>query len=147
MNRKRGVFRVYKCPSCQNLGFASVESEQDGARCSLCDELIPHTKSTIYAVTRDEAKEYVRELAANSASNISRNRSTRRIGLKKRVLGIVESLYEVNRQHPVPMGRFYQECADADIDLERAKRFLHQLEEEGLIVRNGSNLEIPRSEL
>jgi hypothetical protein len=57
------------------------------------------------------------------------------LGVKKRVFYMVSDLSDLNRGRGVSRGRILQECREVDIDLDKAQRFLAQLEDEGKIKR------------
>ncbi len=136
------MFRIYKCRRCKNTGFAHVESEDAEARCSLCNGLILHESGTVYAATIDEAKEILMDLVVASSFGPSKSSSGRGIGLKKRVLNIIEALIEINRGHPATMDDVMRECNEAGIDLERASHFVGQLKKEGKLAEVGGRLMI-----
>lgn len=62
----------------------------------------------------------------------------RGLGVKKRVFNIVLSLVETNRGRPVSREQIMQECNDAKIADDKAQSFLEQLEDEGLVISDGS---------
>lgn len=140
MSRERGMFRVYQCPRCKNVGYAIVEQESDESRCSLCQGIILHEPGTIYAVTMQEAQSNVKELVIHSRQEKNKGGTVRSLGIKKRVYYIVEALIDLNRGRPVTIEDVLRECSDAGIDLNRAISFLDKLESEGVIIRQGSSL-------
>ncbi|MHA1904131.1 MAG: hypothetical protein ACXADL_12090 [Candidatus Thorarchaeota archaeon] len=145
MQRERGMFRVYRCPCCSNIGYASVETEEDGSKCTLCNAMILHESGTIYAVTVQEAQANVRELAYDTLSRSSIRTSSRGRGLKKRVFYIIEALVDLNRGRPVTVEQILRECSDAGIDLGRAMSFLEALESEGQVVHEGAKIRVSGS--
>ena len=97
-----------------------------------------HQTGMLYAVTTQEAENLVSDLVhASQVENDAKSRSTRGIGVRRRVLDIVESLVSENRGRPIEIERFMKECIDARIKPMRGLHFLDILEEEGLIVRHG----------
>ncbi len=141
MSIERGMFRIYKCHQCSNIGFSSVQNEAEESKCSFCTSLIIHEKNTLYAVTVQEAEELVRDLAYTvqpSDKGIIR----RGLGLRKRVYYIVESMVEMNRGRPATIKQILTECSDANIPSERATHFLKVLKSEGLLIDTSDGIMI-----
>ena len=138
MNRVRGMFRVYRCNHCRNIGYSHVETEDEASRCSLCQGIILHEAGTLYAVTVQEAQSCVRELVIESQiSKVKQGGNGRGIGIKRRVFNIIESLIDMNRGRAVSIENVMRECSEAGIDLGRAMKFMDTLESEGAICNNG----------
>jgi len=146
VSKDRGMFRIYRCIRCNNIGYSRVESEEETSNCSLCQTLVLHEKGTVYAVTRHEAMAAVRELALEGqlAKAAGKSSSSRGIGLKRRVFNIVESVIDLRRGKPATIEEVMRECSEAGIDLGRAMKFLDTLENEGLISNNGISISIQR---
>ena len=144
MSHDRGMFRIYRCIKCNNIGYAQVESEDDTSRCSLCQTLVLHETGTVYTVTRQEAQAAVRELALEShlAKKTSQGGSIRGLGVKRRVYNIIESLIDLKRGRPASIEDVMRECSEAGIDLSRAMKFLDTLESEGLILNDGLSIQL-----
>ena len=143
MTSERGMFRVYQCPSCTNIGYVSIQTEQEESRCSLCRTLIFHEPGTLYAVTVQEAQSSVRELVAESRHEVKPKSGGRGLGIKRRVYYIVEALVDLNRGRPVSIDDVMRECSDAGIDISRAMTFLDALVSEGEVVKNGVQVTVP----
>ena len=146
MNKDRGMFRIYRCSRCNNIGYSQVESEEETSNCSLCQTLVLHEKGTVYEVIRQDAMAAVRELAlegklAKTAGNSSLSRG---LGIKRRVFNIIESLVDLRRGKPATIEEILRECSEAGIDLGRAMKFLDTLENEGLIANDGISISIQR---
>jgi hypothetical protein len=137
------MFRVYQCPSCTNIGYVSVQSEDEESRCSLCRTLVFHAPGTIYTVTVQEAQFSVRELVTENRQNVKPRGAGRGLGIKRRVYYIVEALVDLNRGRPVSIEDVMRECSDAGIDISRAMTFLDSLVSEGEVVKNGTLVTIP----
>lgn len=139
MNQDRGMFRVYHCSRCNNIGYSRVEREEELSVCSLCQAPIIHEKGTIYAVTRQEAQSLVHDLVLEKqhAHNRAKRADIRGLGIKKRVYNIVEALVDLKRGKPVSIEEIMRECSEAGIELGRAMKFLDTLESEGMIVNDG----------
>ncbi len=131
--KERGMFRIYQCPRCRNIGFAQVESEECVSRCSLCQGPIVHMPAMQYAATIQEAESYVKEAVAGSKLKPRSAGSLRTIGLKKRVFNIIEALVDMNRGFPVTLDEVLRECTDAGIDTDRATDFIEALLTEGTL--------------
>lgn len=146
MSKDRGMFRIYRCARCNNIGYSQVESEDEVSNCSLCQTLVLHEKGTIYTVTRQEAVAAVREFALEGqlAKAAETRSSSRGIGVKRRVFNIVESLIDLRRGKPATIEEVMRECSEAGIDLGRAMKFLDTLENEGLISNDGISISIQR---
>jgi len=140
--KQRGMFRIYKCPRCKNSGFVPVENEEEEARCSLCHGVILHEKGTLYAVTIDEAKEILTDLFLTSRLDERKVGSSRGLGLKRRVLNIVESIVDNNRGRPAAFSDVMRECTDAGIDLGRASHFVDVLKREGALIEESGRLTV-----
>ena len=145
MARERGMFRVYRCSLCKNIGYAHVETEDEATRCSLCQAIILHETGTVYAVTIQEAQSSVRELIIESQiSKVKQGGVGRGLGLKKRVFNIVESLIDMNRGRAVSIEDVMRECNEAGIDLGRASKFLDTLVSEGAIHNDGLTITVTK---
>lgn len=146
MSKDRGMFRIYHCARCNNIGYSQVESEDEASNCSLCQTLVLHEKGTVYTVTRQEAVAAVREFALEGqlAKAAESSNSSRGIGIKRRVFNIVESLIDLRRGKPASIEEVMRECSEAGIDLGRAMKFLDTLENEGLISNDGISISIHR---
>ena len=148
MNRERGMFRIYRCSVCKNIGYAHVENENETSRCSLCQTIILHEPGTVYAVTLQEAQASVRELVIESQiSKVNQGSNGRGLGVKRRVLNIVESLIDMNRGRAVSLEDVMRECNEAEIDIERAIKFLETLESEGAIRNDGVTVSLTKEAL
>ncbi|TXT55233.1 MAG: hypothetical protein BAJATHORv1_40143 [Candidatus Thorarchaeota archaeon] len=144
MKQERGMFRIYRCPQCNNIGYTRVESEDDLSACSLCRGIILHESGTLYAATVQESVDLVRELVILSKQNGESSKPTRGRGLRKRILTIIISLIDLNRGKPVPLREILRECVDADIALERAMTFLELLETEGILLNFDSKISLKK---
>ena len=60
------MFRIYRCAKCKNIGYRTVESEEETSQCSLCRAVVVHETGMAYAVTVHEAQSSVRELVMES---------------------------------------------------------------------------------
>jgi len=86
-----------------------------------------------YAHSVDEALDTMQRIVTKAQLR-SKPKSRYGLGVKRRVLNIVSDLSDLNQGKGVNLWRVLQECEEANIDIERAKKFLNQLEEEGLII-------------
>lgn len=144
MSKDRGMFRIYRCMKCNNIGYSQVESEDETSHCSLCQALVLHEAGTVYTETRQEAEAAVRELALESrlARKSSQSGTIRGLGIKRRVYNIIESTIDLKRGKPASIEDIMRECSEAGIDLGRAMKFLDTLESEGLIVNDGLSIQL-----
>jgi DNA-directed RNA polymerase subunit M/transcription elongation factor TFIIS len=140
MSETRGMIRVYRCSRCNNIGYSRVSSQSDNCTCSLCSATISHSPSAVYVETPEQAQQQMKHMVMRSA--FDKPGVKRGLGVKKRVFNIVLSLVETNRGRPVSREQVMQECNDAKIACEKARSFLDQLEEEGLILTDGSLLTV-----
>ena len=141
MTRERGMFRIYRCAKCRNIGYLGVESEEETSQCSLCRAVVVHEAGMVYAVTIQEAESSVRELVMESQmSKVNPGGKGRGLGLKRRVFNIVEALIDLNRGRPVSIENIMRECSEANIDIGRAMKFLDSLESEGMILNDGTSV-------
>ena len=137
------MFRIYRCAKCRNIGYLSVEREEDTSHCSLCQSVVVHEEGMVYAVTVQEAQSSVHELVIKSQmSRVKPSGGSRGLGLKRRVYNIVESLVDLNRGRPVSIENVMRECSEANIDLGRAMKFLDSLESEGIILNDGISVSL-----
>jgi len=86
-----------------------------------------------YAATIQEAESCVREAVVGTKLKPKSSGSSRTIGLKKRVLNIVEALVDMNKGRPVSLKDILRECTDAGIDKDRAMDFIEALLGEGIL--------------
>ena len=132
MSTTRGMYRVYTCSSCGNIGYTQVERESENSTCELCGALVINGPGMLYALTSVEARDYVRELV-NLEERAKPSAKAKSRGIRRRVFDIVESLIDLNRGRPIAYDAVLVECADAGIDVERARHFLDLLIDEGEI--------------
>ncbi len=135
-------FRVYRCQECGNVGFDRVPDKGTNSQCSLCSAIISDRPGMIYVTSDKEARRragILATMAQTSTSKVSMG-----LGLRRRVLDIVESLVNMNRVKPVTLEQVLTECVDAGIPRERAMHFLDVLTGENLITHdNESVMSIP----
>lgn len=132
MSTARGMYRVYTCSSCGNIGYIQVERESENSNCELCGALVINGPGMLYAVTSVEARDYVRELV-NLKEREKPSAKAKSRGTRRRVFDIVQSLIDLNRGKSIAYDAVLIECVDAGIDLERARHFLDLLIDEGVI--------------
>jgi hypothetical protein len=135
-----GLYRVYRCLRCKNLGIVQVKSREDESRCSLCNAVILDDPRCSYRDTEDSARDALSDLVLSTRLAASRKVTSRGIGTKRRVLNIVEALVDSSRGRPAKFADILRECDDAGIASDRAEHFLTVLKEEGLVKDEGSGL-------
>ncbi|MFW9974647.1 MAG: hypothetical protein ACFFDQ_05245 [Candidatus Thorarchaeota archaeon] len=133
MSAEGKIYRVFTCPRCHYTGYKQVLTQDDESTCNLCSMTIQHSPEMKYTHSVDEALDAMQRIVTKSRLK-SKPKSRYGLGVKRRVLNIVSDLSDLNQGKGVTLWRVLQECEEASIDIERAKRFLNQLEEEGLII-------------
>ncbi|MCK4566869.1 MAG: hypothetical protein KAU48_06115 [Candidatus Thorarchaeota archaeon] len=131
-------FRVYRCRECRNVGFDRVADKRTNSQCSLCSAVIFDRPGMIYVSSVEEARRRAGILA--TMAQTSESRVSMGLGLRRRVLDIVESLVNMNRLKPVTLEQVLTECADAGIPRERAMHFLDVLRDENLITHDNESV-------
>jgi hypothetical protein len=94
-----------------------------------------------YVTSPDDARRAIQEIVFSS-SKPAISGSRYGIGVKKRVLYIVSDLSDLNHSRGVSRRRVLEECHELGIDIDKAKRFLNQLQEEGLIIEIDDKLQV-----
>jgi hypothetical protein len=102
--------------------------------------MILHESGTQYAESMDEAKDVLTELVLSKRLDAKKVGASRGLGVKRRVLNIVESIIEINRGHPARWNQVMSECSDAGIDHDRASHFVDVLKREGALTEQGGGL-------
>jgi hypothetical protein len=102
--------------------------------------VILHESSSLYASTIEEAKDILTELVLTIRLDAKSVGASRGLGVKRRVLNIVESIIEINRGHPARWHQVMSECTDAGIDPDRATHFVDVLKREGALEEQGGGL-------
>lgn len=130
--------RVYRCQECGNVGFDRVVDKATDSHCSLCNTAISDRPGMIYVSRIEEARRRAGILA--TMAKTSETKVSMGIGLRRRILDIVESLVNMNRLKPVTLEQVLTECADAGIPRERAMHFLDVLRDENLITHDSESV-------
>ncbi len=136
MNEEK--FRVYRCQECGNVGFDRVTDKGKDSHCSLCSAIISDRPGMIYVSSDKEARRHAGILATMAQTSTSK--VSMGIGLRRRVLDIVESLVNMNRVKPITLEQVLTECVDAGIPRERAMHFLDILRDENLITHDSESV-------
>lgn len=92
----------------------------------------------IYVTSDKEARRRAGILATMAQSSTSK--VSMGLGLRRRILDIVESLVNMNRLKPVTLEQVLTECVDAGIPRERALHFLDVLSNENLITHDNESV-------
>lgn len=135
------MFRVFTCPNCNYTGYKEVSNKNEESTCNLCSKIITHVPEMEYFDTEEKALLMMRRMQRKSPPKW-KPKPRYGLGAKRRVLNIVSDLNSLNRGKGVNVGRVLQECKDANIDLDKARKFLFQLEDEGLIIETEGKLSI-----
>jgi len=118
------TFRVFRCPHCGYTGFRQVSNQEDDSRCNLCSKTISPTPEMVYVTSAEDARKAMQEIVFKSQKP-AMTKSRHGLGVKKRVLNMVSDLSALNQEKGVSRRR---------VLVDKAKRFLTQLEEEGQII-------------
>lgn len=140
MNSKKQTIRVFRCPHCNYTGYRAVNNEEDDSTCNICSNVIEPSLETKHVTTVEDARITVQRMVLMTQR--SRSKSRHGLGVKKRVLNMVSDLSDLNRGRGVSRRRILDECQEVNIDLDKAERFLSQLEEEGQIIVIGDQLKV-----
>jgi len=130
----RGMFRIYKCPSCGAIAYIRVENEQETSTCGLCRGPILDEPGILYSATINQAEDLVAEMVLHDMLENKASMPTSGLGVRRRVLNIVECLVGLNKGRPVNIDSVLKECVGARIKTERGLHFLDVLEEQGLVI-------------
>ena len=141
MTSRGQTFRVYRCPHCGYTGFRQVSSQEDDSKCNLCSKIVSPTSEMRYVTSSDDARRAMQEIVFNSQKHTT-TKPRHGLGVKKRVLYMVSDLSELNDGRGVRRGRVLEECKEVEIDLDKARRFLSQLLDEGQIVEIDGQLKV-----
>lgn len=133
MTSREQTFRVFRCPHCGYTGYKPVSNQEDDSRCNLCSKTISPTPEMVYVTSAEDARKAMQEIVFKSQKP-AMTKSRHGLGVKKRVLNMVSDLSDLNQEKGVSRRRVLEECREVNIDLDKAKRFLTQLEEEGQII-------------
>jgi len=135
------TLRVFRCPHCGYTGYRQVRNQEDDSKCNLCSKTVSHTSEMRYVTSSDDARKAMEEIVFSSPKP-AMTKSRHGLGVKKRVLNMVSDLSDLNDERGVSRRRVLDECREVDIDLEKAKRFLYQLQEEGQIIEIDGQLQV-----
>ncbi|MHA1948769.1 MAG: hypothetical protein ACW987_02785 [Candidatus Thorarchaeota archaeon] len=125
---------MYMCPECGNVGYDRVVDKKTDSQCSLCDSVISNGPEMVYVGTAEDARRRAGMLAIRAQAEVPK--TSMGLGLRRRILSMVQGLVELNRGRPVTLERVIAECADAGIPRERAMHFLNILRDEDLITHD-----------
>ncbi len=137
-----GMFRIYKCPSCGAIAYTSVENEQETSMCGLCRGLILDEPGILYSATINQAEDLVAEMVLHNMSENKVSTPTSGLGVRRRVLNIIECLVELNKGRPVNIDSVLKECVGAKIKTERSLHFLDVLEGQGLVIVDSGHVSL-----
>ncbi|NWF94602.1 MAG: hypothetical protein HXY34_00495 [Candidatus Thorarchaeota archaeon] len=136
----KNAYVVYQCRACRYIHFVPDDGSIRSTLCGFCGSPLddPLHMETVQGVL--SAKQAVQRLALELRS--SRPRVQRSLGVKRRVLGIVQSQIENNRGQPTSLAAVLEECLEVGISEERASHFMDLLEEEGVIRVDSEQVEL-----
>ncbi len=141
MTSRAQTFRVFRCPHCGYTGFRQVSDQDADSKCNLCSKTVSHTSEMRYVTSSEDARKAMKDLVFSSQQH-DKPKSRHGLGVKRRVLYMVSDLSELNNGRGVSRRRVLDECQEVDIDLDKAKRFLYQLQEEGQIIEIDDQLQV-----
>ena len=133
MTSREQTLRVFRCPHCGYTGYRQVSNQEDDTKCNLCSKIVSHTSEMRYVTSSEDARKAMQEIVFSSQKQTT-SKPRHGLGVKKRVFYIVSDLSDLNNGRGVSRRRVLEECQEVDIDLDKAKRFLIQLQDEGLII-------------
>ena len=141
MTSREQTLRVFRCPHCGYTGYRQVRNQEDDSKCNLCSKTVSHTSEMRYVTSADDARKAMQDIVFSSPKP-AMTKSRHGLGGKKRVLNMVSDLSDLNNGRGVSRRRVLDECLEVDIDLDKAKRFLNQLQEESLIIQIDDKLTV-----
>jgi len=139
------TLRVFRCPHCGYTGYRQVTSQEDDTKCNLCSKTISHTSEMRYVTSPEDARKAMQEIVFNSQTHTT-TKPRHGLGVKKRVLYMVSDLSDLNNGNGVSRRRVLEECKEVDINLDKARRFLSQLQDEGQIFEIDGQLKVVQEE-
>ncbi len=141
MTSREQTFRVFRCPHCGYTGYRQVTNQEDDSKCNLCSKTVSHNSEMQYVTSSEDARKAMQDIVFSSPKQAV-TKSRHGLGVKKRILYMVSDLSELNNGRGVSRRRVLDECQEVDIDLDKAKRFLYQLQEEGQIIAIDDQLQV-----
>lgn len=127
-------YRVFRCSGCGHVDYVTEESE---LLCTFCQKPLKR-KDTILADTVEGAENEVRDLVYQNRKQQSSSRSG--LGVRRRIISMVDALLDMNRGRPVRLSDVYQECEAAGISKTKTQRFLDIMKEDGVVIIEGGML-------
>ena len=132
MTSREQMFRVFRCPHCGYTGYRLVSNPDADSTCNLCSKTISPSPEMRYVSTVEDARQAMSRIVFESRKHET-SKPRHGIGVKKRILYMVSDLSDLNQGRGVSRNRIFEECEEVDIDLDKARHFLAQLEDEGKI--------------
>jgi len=126
------MFRVFRCPHCGYTGYRLISDPEADSTCNLCSKTISPSPEMRYVSNVEDARQAMSRIVFESRKH-EKTRPRHGIGVKKRVLYMVSDLSDLNLGRGVSKSRVLEECEEVDIDIDKARHFLAQLEDEGKI--------------
>ncbi|MCK5150619.1 MAG: hypothetical protein KAQ65_02210 [Candidatus Thorarchaeota archaeon] len=134
------MYRIYKCNKCNYSGIVEVSNEDEISSCGFCHNIIRHDDNFLYSHDDEEAEVLLIQFISQSQLKKKKHTVVRGIGIKRRLILIIESIIENNRGHPAKWQQVMSECSDAGIDPDRASHFVDVLKREGVLTEQGGGL-------
>ncbi len=133
MTSREQMFRVFRCPHCGYTGYRPVSDPNADSTCNLCSKTISPSPEMRYVTSVEDARQAMSRIVFEFRKH-EKSKPRHGIGVKKRILYMVSDLSDLNHGKGVTRGRIFEECDELGIDLDKARHFLSQLEEEGKIL-------------
>ncbi|TFG94658.1 hypothetical protein E4H12_14785 [Candidatus Thorarchaeota archaeon] len=141
MTSREQTFRVFRCPHCGYTGYRQVSNPEDDSKCNLCSKTISHTSDMRYVTSSEDARKAMQEIIFSSHTRAP-TKTRHGLGVKKRLFYMVSDLSDLNNGRGVSRSRVLEECQEVDIEIDKAERFLNQLQEEGQIIEIDDKLTV-----
>ncbi len=131
MSSGKQTLRVYRCPHCGYTGYRQVHGEDEDCPCNLCSGILSPTPNMKYVRSVEDATRAVQQMLLKQRSTESLPKSRHGLGVRRRVFNVISDLSDLNRGRGVSRKRVMEECIEAQMDLDKVRRFIRQLVEAG----------------
>ena len=136
------IWIVYECQECGNIGRKRIEGKHESLKCSLCQANLVNNEGIAHKNTEDEARDHLRVLANRKRMRRKSSVSRTGLGVRKRLINIIDSLVQLNKGRGVTEDEIMRECMDAGIDQERATEFLNSLLNDRVAINHDGIIEL-----
>jgi len=125
------TLRVYRCPHCGYTGYRPVHGKEEDSACNLCSGTVSPKPSMKYVRTVKDATRAVQQMLLKQRSTEVSTKSRHGLGVRRRVFNVISDLSDLNRGRGVSRKSVMEECREAQMDLDKVRRFIRQLVEAG----------------